>query len=93
MGLSGINLVYVSDSERKKIEETIKTMKETRIEDTIKLRKIIDEKIAYLKEQYNNAINVENNLKSQLKKLSDQKLRIEGALSSLNNILKKAENK
>ena len=73
------------DIEKKK--ETLADMETIRKEDSIQLRQKSIQKITWLKEQIQKADEVEYKLREQLEQIKAKRLRIEGALTVLQNLL------
>lgn len=91
MKLQGKNSKKISTSKKKKMKETLKDMEESRKEDSIQLRRDIQQRIMELESDKEKANKIENDLREQLRLLTIKKYRIDGALIVLSEILKEKE--
>ncbi len=67
--------------------ETQKRMKETRAQDSIHLRTIIDNKIKWAQAERTKGVEVIGKLETQIEDTKATVLRLEGCISSLNQVL------
>lgn len=72
---------------KEKQEETQKRMKETRTQDSIHLRIIIDKKLEWAQTERTKGIDVIVQLEKQIEDTKNTVLRLEGCISSLNQVL------
>ncbi len=82
--LKGKSVKRLKPEQKKKMEETLERMDKTREEDTKRLRHIIQDKIKIHKVEVQKAVTF-------IKKMQDMKLRNEGAIISLQEILDQRE--
>ena len=87
MELQGNNAKKQSPEQLVKMEQTLEDMEEVRKEDSIQLRQRLFQKETWLLQQQKNARELENKLKGRLKVIREKKLRIEGALTVLEEFL------
>lgn len=88
MKLKGKNSERITGDKRKKMDETLKRMEETRVQDTLRLRTKVEEKTKELETNLKEADKLLENLNQKIKETKVTKNRIEGAIISLRDILK-----
>ena len=87
MKLQGKNVKNLPKDKKRKMEETLKVMTETRKEDSVQLRKQIQDDILHLDEELKKAKQYETQLRGQLETIIIQKHRLDGALIALSKLL------
>lgn len=87
MRLTGKNVNKIDKNKRIKIEQTLTDMTANRIEDSIQLRKEITEKIRFLETEKEKAENIEKELREQLSILQIKRIRFDGAIIALTEVL------
>jgi len=78
---------------KEKQEKTLKKMKETRKQDSIHLRTIIDKKLEWAEAEYKKGVDYIVQLKKSIETTEQQVLRLEGCISSLRQVLKDSQDK
>lgn len=88
--LKGKNVAKLKVDKKKKMEKTLKRMDEVRKEDSMRLRTQIEEKIKIHKEDIVKADGYMESLNKKIDSMKDMKLKLEGAIISLQEILNNA---
>ena len=88
MKLKGKNVARLSKNEKSKREKTLKRMNKIRKDDSIRLRTKIEERIKFHQAEVLKADNFIRESSQKIESVKVAKLRIEGAIISLQEILK-----
>lgn len=88
--LKGKNAEKLKGNNKEKMEKTLKRMDKTRKDDSIRIRTLIEEKIKIHQEDMIKADNFIKESTQKIESVRTAKLKIEGALISLQDILNNA---
>lgn len=92
MKLKGKNVEKIPSSKKKKMEKTLKKMEETRVKDSINMRVLVNGKLEHLNEEDKKLISLIKIYEDKLIEFKNLKLKIEGAIISLKEILQDDSN-
>jgi len=88
MKLKGWYTKFLSKEQKIKMKKTLKRMEKVRKEDNMWLRNIIEQKIKIYNEEKEKGLKLINALKTKIEDLEKQVLKLEGAITALQEILK-----
>jgi len=88
--LKGKNAEKIKTDKKEKMEKTLKRMDDVREKDNVNIRDLITKKLAAYAQEREKAAQYITKLKGQIQQLEVQKLKIDGALISLNEVLKES---
>ena len=86
--LKGVNAKRLKNPQKKKMEKTLKRMDKIRNDDSIRLRTKIEERIKFHQAEVLKADNFIRETSQKIESVKVAKLRIEGAIISLQEVLK-----
>jgi ABC-type transporter Mla subunit MlaD len=92
MELKGKSAKKIPAAKKTKMDKTLKRMEETRQKDSTALRTVITNKLVVLKGEEKKAEEAIQATKKKTKDLEDLKLKIEGAIISLQEVLQNETN-
>ena len=89
----GKNYNRMSEKQKQKIEKTVKRMENIRMEDNIRLRKNIEEKLEWAIEQKKKGLEAIENWKKNIQKNTQELFKLEGIILVLSQLLSETSTK